>query len=155
MLFRSTSLAAQITTDAATVKTLATEFQAASAAAAPGVCSQLQAGISTYAADQSQVLSLAGNLPTTVATQVSAISLLVSGTVTSILTLIPNCAQAAALRDSLARTAPPLPLRSFINSYNSQLKTKTGISAVDAYTAKHQVHVHGWAVRHLTLGAAY
>src|ERR1017187_10577373 len=44
----NTSLAAQITTDAATVKTLATEFQAASAAAAPGVCSQLQAGISTY-----------------------------------------------------------------------------------------------------------
>ena len=150
------TLSAKITADAAAIKTLATSFAGASALAAPGACSQLQAAITTYSSDEAQVLALAQVSDPATQQKVIVLSSLVAGTISGILAVIPNCSQAAAARATLARSnAVPLPLKGFIASYNAKLVEKTGNAAVDTYTAKHKVHVHSGVVRALSLGMAY
>jgi len=48
----NSNLAAKINADAAVIKTLAADFAKASSGAAPGKCSQLQAAVADYQADQ-------------------------------------------------------------------------------------------------------
>jgi len=55
----NSNLIAKINADATVVKTLAGDFAMASSLASPGVCSQLQAAISTYQDDQTLVLQAA------------------------------------------------------------------------------------------------
>lgn len=146
----------KITTDAATVKTLAADFAAASSAAAPTVCAQLQAGISTYAADETQVMSLASVSDPATQTKIETLSALVAGTVTGILAVIPACsAVTPASMKALQATSVPVPLKTFVSSYNATLTVPTGNPAVDAFTRSHKVHVHGKFVRMISLGHAY
>ena len=150
----NTALASKITADAATVKTLAADFAASSAAAAPTACAQLQAGISTYAADESQVLALAQVSDSATQAKIETLSALVAGTITGILAVIPSCQQAAAMRAQAEAKAPALPLSSFVSSYNKILAVPTGNLAVDTYTKKHAIHVHSKFVRVVTFGRA-
>src|SRR5271165_4419190 len=55
----NTNLEAKINADATVIKTLAGDFAKASSSAAPGVCSQLNAAIGDYQADQALVLQVA------------------------------------------------------------------------------------------------
>ena len=148
------TLAAKITADATTVKTLANDFAVASASAAPTACAQLQAAIGAYSADQASVLALAQVSDPAIQTKIVVLSSLVAGTVEAITAVIPNCQQAAAARASLSAKAVPLPMRSFVKSYNTNLVVPTGNKAVDAFTKKHKVHVHRKALRVLSLGRA-
>ena len=150
----NTTLAAKITFDAAQIKTLGAAFESASAAAAPIACAQLQAAISVYSADQAQIFAMTPGVDPATQVKIQSLSALISGTVTLILSLIPSCQAAATMRDSLAKTAVPVPLRQFVSSYNSLLVVKTGNAAVDLYTAKHKVHVHSKMVRVLSFGYA-
>jgi len=149
------ALETKITADAATVKTLAADFSAASAAAAPTACAQLQAAINTYSADQSQVMALAQVSDQATEIKIETLSALISGTVVAITAVIPSCQQAAAFKATLEKTAVPLPLKTFVHSYNETLKVKTGNANVDNYTKSNQIHVHGKFVRVISLGLAY
>jgi hypothetical protein len=151
----NTALESQITADAARVKTLAADFSAASAAAAPTACAQLQAAINTYSADQAQVMALAQVSDPATQTKIETLSALISGTIVAITAVIPSCQQAASFKATLEKTAVPLPLKTFVKSYNDTLKVKTGNAAVDSFTKSHEVHVHGKFVRVITLGLAY
>jgi len=147
------ALASKINTDAETIKVLAADFAAASASAAPTACSQLQAAINTYASDEAQVMSLAQISDQATQAKIITLSALVAGTVTAVLAVIPNCRQAVTMRESLASSTVPLPLKTFVSSYNSQLTVKTGNQAVDSYTAKHKIHVHSMLYRTLHFGS--
>lgn len=149
------ALANKITADATTVKTLAADFATASGSAAPTACAQLQSAIATYSADQTQVMALANVSDSATQAKIEVLSSLVAGTVTAVLAVIPSCTQAATMRASLETKAVPLPIKSFIKSYNTNLVVPTGDPAVDSYTSKHKVHVHGKLVRGLTFGMAY
>jgi hypothetical protein len=144
------ALVNKINQDATTIKTLANDFASASTTAAPGVCSQLQAAITTYSNDETQVLALGQVADQATQAKVEILSSLVAGTISAVLAVIPNCQQASVVR--LATTAPPIPLKSFVESYNKNLTVKTGNAKVDSFTAEHKLASHGWLVHVLTLG---
>lgn len=147
-----TALSAKITGDAATVKSLAADFSTASAAASPKVCSQLQAGISTYSQDIGQVMSLAQVSDSATQEKIAVLSGLVTGTVSAVLAVIPNCAVAQAAKLERFKVSPPIPLKNFVETYNAKLVEPTGNAAVDAWTKKHQVHAHSKTTRAVSLG---
>src|SRR5271163_3433082 len=55
----NSNLVAKINTDAAIIKTLASDFAQASSGSASGICQQLQAAVSVYQTDQQLVLQVA------------------------------------------------------------------------------------------------
>ncbi len=138
----------KINNDAAAIKSLAASFASASSLAAPGVCSQLQAAITTYQADQQLVLSTAQVGDANTQLKIQMLSSLIGGTVDSILAIIPSChaSQVAAL------AAPPAGLKNFVVSYNAVLTAKTGNPAVDMLTASLKLHQHSKALRTVTFG---
>jgi hypothetical protein len=138
----NTATTAKINADAANIKVLASDFASAQTAAAPTVCAQLQAAIQVYSNDINQVLTLAQVSDPATQEKIQVLSGLVTGTVVGILAVIPNCQQAVTMRASMESKSVPLPLKSFINSYNSTLVVPTGIVAVDSYTKKHKIHGH-------------
>lgn len=149
-------LEAKINGDAASLKTLAVDFSTASASAAPGVCSQLQSAISTYAQDQQQVLSLANVVDPAVQQKIAVLSALISGSVSAVMAVVPNCnSLAAAPQRANLKAAPPLPLKDFVRNYNAELAKRTGNGMVDKFTSSHKVHVHGGLMRVASLGQAY
>ena len=139
----------KINNDAAAIKSLAASFASASSLAAPGVCSQLQAAITTYQADQQLVLSTAQVGDANTQLKIQMLSSLIGGTVDSILAIIPSChaSQVAALE-----AAPPASLKNFVVSYNAVLTAKTGNPAVDMLTASLKLHQHSKALRTVTFG---
>jgi hypothetical protein len=145
----STAEVAKINNDAASIKTLAADFASASSLAAPGVCSQLQAAISTYQADQQLVLSTALVGEVNTQTKIALLSNLIAGTVDAILAVIPSC---QASPSPAFKSNPPLSLKNFVASYNATLTAKTGNSAVDALTANLKLHQHSRVLRALTFG---
>lgn len=147
----NTSLEAKVAADAATLKTLANDFADASSAAAPAVCSQLQAAITTYGADVTDIEQLAQISDPITQQKVMVLSALVAGTVSTILAVVPSCTPKLA---SLLAGAPPLPLSTFITTYNKELVKSTGVVAVDNFTRSHKLHNHGKLVRVLTGGIA-
>jgi hypothetical protein len=134
----NSNLEAKINADAAVIKTLAGDFAKASSSAAPTVCSQLQAAISTYQADQQLVLSAAQVSDLNTQTKITLLAGLVAGTVQSI--------------GQTFKAAPPYGLSTFVTHYNSILVAPTGNKAVDAATRKLQVHQHSKIVREVTFG---
>lgn len=146
------ALAAKINVDAANVKTLAADFSAASASAAPTACAQLQAAVGIYSADETTVLSLANVSDPATQQKIEILSALVAGTVTEVLAVIPNCQQAATMRASLEKKSVPLPLSSFVQSYNDNLVVPVGSPAVDSFTRSHKIHAHSKLIRVLSLG---
>lgn len=153
----NSTLAAKITTDASSIQTLAKDFAGASSLAAPGVCSQLQAAITTYSQDESQVMSLASVSDPATEAKIETLSALVAGTITAITDVIPSCsaASSATFRAALGAHPVPLPLKSFVRSYNAVLTAPTGKTAVDSFTKSHQVHVHSLLFRTITIGHSF
>lgn len=145
----NSGLAAKINTDAAAIKTLAADFSGASKLAAPGVCSQLQAAVNVYQADQQMVLSVAQVSDVNTQTKITLLSGLVAGTVDAILAVIPACQGPAA---KTLKASPPLNLKNFVTSYNAILTAKTGNASVDAVTLKLKLHRHSRLVRSVTFG---
>lgn len=154
----NSQLATKIDGDAAAVKQDAADFANASAAAAPGACSQLQAALDVYEQDLPSVLAVAQVSNPATQNKIATISALVVGVFSSIAPLIPNCqAPSAAILTARARlttAAPPLALKNFVSSYNTVLVEKTGDASVDAATPNMKLHYHSKAVRVLTLGIA-
>jgi hypothetical protein len=120
----------------------------ASSLAAPGVCSQLQAAVNTYQADQTLVLQAAQVSDQNTQTKITLLSDLVGGTVVAIESVIPSCQSASEAKSF--RTAPPYSLATFINRYNGILVTPTGNPAVDAATRKLKLHRHPGFLRAIT-----
>lgn len=143
-------LVKKIDSDAAAIRTLAGDFAKVSSSAAPGVCEQLQAALSTYQADQQLVLQVAQVSDTKTQTKITLLADLVAGTVQAITAVIPSCQSAASARDFKAQ--PPIKLQNFVTDYNAILKIKTGNAAVDAITPKLALHEHSRIERALTLG---
>jgi hypothetical protein len=139
----------KINTDAAAIKSLASDFASASLLAAPGVCSQLQASIAAYQSDQQLVLSAAQVSDANTQMKITLLSNLVEGTVDAVLAVIPSC-QAAKI--AMPLSAPPLSLMGFVTSYNAILTTKTGDAAVDTLTPNLKLYRHSRILRALTLG---
>jgi len=139
------NLAAKINADATVIKTLAGDFAAASSVAAPGVCSQLQAAVSAYQADQTLVLQVAqvGDLNTQ--TKITLLADLVGGTIVAIEAVIPSCQTAAPAK--AFRSAPPYSVSTFVSRYNGVLVAPTGNPAVDAVTQKLRLHRHSVLAR--------
>jgi hypothetical protein len=140
-------LATKINSDAATIKQLAGDFASASAAAAPGVCQQLNAAIGVYTQDQQAVLALAQVSDSATQQKIAVLSGLVTSTIAAITAVIPQC------QNRLAKMAePPLNVQRFVADYNAALTARTGNAAVDAVTPKLKVHKHCAVVRYATLG---
>lgn len=145
------SLQTKINTDAATIKQLAADFAAASAASAPGVCQQLNAAVAVYSQDQQQVLALAQVSNSATQQKIVILAGLVASTIGAITAVIPQC-QNAALAKSI-KVSPPLSIRHFVNDYNAALTAPTGDAAVDALTPKLKIHQHSKFARVVTFGA--
>ncbi len=130
----NSNLTAKINADATVIKTLAGDLATASSLAAPGVCLQLQAAVSTYQADQTLVLQAAQVSDRNAQTKITLLTNLVGGTVVAIESVIPSCQSAAAAKSF--RSAPPYSLTAFVNRYDVILVMPTGNPAVDAITPK-------------------
>lgn len=139
----------KINTDAAAIKSLASDFAGASLLAAPGVCSQLLASIAAYQSDQQLVLSAARVSDANTQMKITLLSNLAEGTVDAVLAVIPSC---QAAKFAMPLSAPPLSLMEFVTSYNAILMTKTGDPAVDTLTPNLKLRRHSGILRALTLG---
>jgi len=115
--------------------------------AAPGFCSQLNAAVGDYQADQALVLEVAQVQDPNTQTKITVLADLVAGTVQAITAVIPSCNSAASFRGAL-----PYSLSTFIAHYNSILVAPTGNKAVDAEARKLQLHQHSTVVRAITFG---
>jgi len=144
----NSNLIAKINADATVVKTLAGDFAMASSLAAPGVCSQLQAAVSAYQADQTLVLQVAQVSDQNTQTKIALLADLVGGTVVAIESVIPSCQSASAAKSF--RSALPYSLTTFVSRYNGVLVTPTGNPAVDAVTQKLKLQRHSVFVRAIT-----
>jgi hypothetical protein len=144
----NSGLAAKINTDAAVIKTLVGDFAVASSLTAPGVCSQLQAAVSAYQADQGLVLQVAQVSDQNTQTKIALLADLVGGTVVAIESVIPSCQSASAAKSF--RSAPPYSITTFVNRYNGILVMPTGNPAVDATTQKLRLHRHSAFLRAIT-----
>jgi len=144
----NSNLITKINADATVIKTLAGDFAKASSLAAPGVCSQLQAAVSSYQADQALVLQVAQVSDQNTQTKITLLADLVGGTVLAIESVIPSCQSHSAAKS--VRSAPPYSLVTFVNRYNSVLATPTGNPAVDGITQKLKLHRHSMFVRAIT-----
>jgi hypothetical protein len=142
------TLAAKINTDAAGIKTLATDFATLSSGSGSGVCQQLQAAVSTYQADQQLVLQIAQVGDPNTQTKITLLTGLVAGTVEAITAVIPSCQSSA----STMKGGPPFNISSFAATYNGILLAPTGDAAVDELTPKLILHRHSKFVRLTTLG---
>jgi len=144
----NSNLEAKINADATVIKTLASDFAKASSSAAPGVCSQLNAAIGDYQADQALVMQVAQVSDTNTQTKITLLADLVTGTVQAITAVIPSCqANAQAFK-----TSAPYSLSTFVAHYNSILVAPTGNRAVDVATGKLKLHQHSKIVRVVTFG---
>lgn len=143
----SATQVSKINNDAAAIRDLASEFARASAVAAPGVCSQLQAAIGAYQADEALVLSAAQVSDPNTEAKITLLSNLVEGTVDAILGVIPSCQLSHAAR---FEAAPPVSVKNFVATYNAILTAKTGNPAVDAMTEELMLHRHRKVVRTLS-----
>jgi len=146
----NSNLAAKINADAAVIKTLAADFAKASSGAAPGKCSQLQAAVADYQADQALVLQVAQVSDPNTQTKITLLANLVAGTVDAITAVIPSCQNAASTQSMKA--TPPYSVSTFADHYNSILVAKTGNAAVDAMTPKLKLYRHSKFVRAITFG---
>jgi len=145
----NTQLENKIRTDAATIKSLATDFANAAADSAPGVCKQLDAAINVYQQDLVQVLQLAQVSDPNTQSKVTILTTLVATTIEGIIAVIPSC-NAAQVKNVKAQ--PPFELKHFISNYNSALTAKTGNAPVDKLTPKLKLHQHNAFVRAITFG---
>ncbi|MFZ0799737.1 MAG: hypothetical protein WCA13_09610 [Terriglobales bacterium] len=144
----NSNLIAKINADATVIKTLAGDLAIASSLAAPGVCSQLEAAVSAYQADQALVLQVAQVSDQNTQTKITLLAGLVGGTVVAIESVIPSC-QSASVAKSF-RSVPPYSLTTFVNRYNGVMAMPTGNPAVDTVTQKLKLHRHSVFVRVVT-----
>ncbi|HLX83323.1 MAG TPA: hypothetical protein VKR59_05470 [Terriglobales bacterium] len=142
------TLAAKINTDAADIKTLATDFAKLSSGSGSGVCQQLQAAVSTYQADQELVLQMAQVGDPNTQTKITLLTSLVAGTVEAITAVIPSCQTSA----QAMKGTPPFNISNFAAAYNSILLAPTGNAAVDQLTPNLILHRHSKFVRLTTFG---
>lgn len=149
----NSGLQAKINTDAASIKSLAADFAKASSAAAPSVCSQLDAAIQAYSADQSQVLQLAQVSDPATQTKITLLLNLVTGTVAAITAVIPSCQNAAVVK-SFRASKPPLSVANFVSEYNAILVVPVPNQNVNARTKQLKLHQHSKLVRYATFGYA-
>jgi hypothetical protein len=141
----------KITQDAANLKTLAADFQAANGANAPTACQELKAGMTVLTDDSAVVLSIvqslgpqAGNLPLILASA--------NAFVIAISALIPSCATPAALRLSIPKAVDAIDANKMISTYNAILVQPSGNQAVDSYAKSHKIHAHSKMFRILSFG---
>jgi hypothetical protein len=113
------------------------------------VCSQLQAAVSAYQADQTLVLQVAQVSNQNTQTKIALLGDLAGGTVLAIESVIPSCQNAPASK--AFRKAPPYSLTAFISRYNDVLVMPTGNPAVDAVTQKLKLHRQSVFARAITL----
>jgi hypothetical protein len=146
----NSALAAKVTSDATDIKTLASDFAAASSASAPGICQALQSAVSVYQADQQLVLQVAQVSDSNTQTKITLLADLVAGTVNAITAAIPSC-QNKAVSKSISR-APSYRISTFADRYNDILVARTGNAAVDSITPKLKLHRHSRFARSVSFG---
>jgi hypothetical protein len=144
----NSNLAAKINTDAADIKTLAAAFAADQSTNA---CTTLENAIATYQADQQLVMQVAQVSDSATQTKIALLADLVAGTVQAITAVIPACQAPASVAKKFG-ASPPLKLSTFVSSYNTVLRAKTGNAAVDALTPKLTIHQHGKFARLASVG---
>jgi hypothetical protein len=146
----NSNLVTKINADATIIRTLASDFAAASSGAGSGVCQQLQAAVSAYQADQQLVLQAAQVSDPNTQTKITLLVDSVAGTVAAIAAVIPSCESATSFRSM--KSTPPYSVSTFAAHYNSILVAPTGNAAVDAATRKMKLHQHSKLVRMVTFG---
>lgn len=130
------TLPAKIQADIASVESLESTFQSASAANKPGIEGELNAAFSTLNTDISAVEQLANISDPKTQAQLQVLVGLVESGVELAEGLIPSSTAAAALN---AKLSPG----DLVDSFNKTLSAKTGNTNVDAIRGKlHRVHAH-------------
>jgi hypothetical protein len=148
-------LAAKVNGDAANLKKVLSDYQVASTAAQPGMCSQVQATLNVYEEDLPAVLAVAQVSNQNVQSKIAAISALTVRLFASSEPLIPGCQAPPSPKAMMATLHPAsVDLKTFIPAYNAALTSPTGHPAVDKATPGMKLHEHSKAVRMLTLGIA-
>jgi hypothetical protein len=140
---------AKINGDATALKSLASDYATASAAAAPGVCSQLNAAIGVFGQDITAVEAVAQVTDVNTQTKITLLFSLVSGTVQAITAVVPSCKAGVVAN---YKSVPPLSVKNFVADYNARLVAKTGNASVDALTPKLKLHQHSKLVRYASAG---
>jgi hypothetical protein len=146
----NSTLTTKINADASSIKTLAADFAAASAGAAPGVCQQLQSAVRVYQADQQLVLQVAQVGDPNTQAKIALLANLVAGTVSAITAAIPPCQNTAAIRS--IENEGSYGASNFIDQYNRILVAPTGMAPVDVLTPKLKLYVHSKFVRAISFG---
>jgi hypothetical protein len=145
-------LQAKVTADSAALNTLITTFDAAAAADKGSIQAEVNGAFATLQQDLSQVFTLAQVSNPATQAKIASLITLVQGLVQIAEAAIPAPAATATASATVKRT--PVSASEFVSTWNKTLTAKTGDAKVDAYTAKHQYHRHGWAVRQLTFHVA-
>lgn len=154
-----TSLGQKIQTDAALVQKLYTDYE--SNVGNGGAWNDLNAAFTTFSADVQQAFALAqvanpvvqGKIVAMVAAAQTLFAI-----IESLLPSPPASAGPAAVKSAhFAAHAPSQAgwtLGDCVTSWNKLMVTKTGNTALDASTAKMQIHIHSWLLRQVTFHGA-
>lgn len=143
------ALKTKINSDAAALKSIASDYATASAAAAPDVCSQVNAEIGVFGQDIASVLAIAQVSDVNTQMKITLLSDLVTGTVQAITAVVPSCKAGVVAN---FKSVPPLSVKNFVADYNARLVAKTGNASVDALTPKLRLHQHSKLVRYASAG---
>jgi hypothetical protein len=148
----NTALAAKITTDAADLKAVATDFANASAASAPATCQQVQAAVGVLSKDFSDVLEIVNVDSSSSKSLALQLFGLADSAFLTVTALIPSCQNPVALKASLAKASPAISANQFIGQYNTALTQPTSNVSVNAYAKAHKIHAHNKFIRVLSFG---
>lgn len=143
----NSSLEAKVTGDVAAISKLYTDYQAAVGSDKQTIAADITAAFSVLNTDLATVYTVAQVKDPVTQAKIAALIGLIETAV--------QIAEAFITPPTATRSsAASLTASQLVDSYNKILTAKTGNSKVDAYTSKHELHIHGTVVRHLTFGVA-
>jgi hypothetical protein len=139
----------KITTDAAALKKLATDF-ANGTGPTPTTCQEVQAAANLLNDDAATVLVLVQSVGSA-NSNLAAIFAAADAFVIVIVGLIPSCASPAALKASVPAKVAKIDVGALVSAYNIALTKPSGNAAVDAFAKANKLPEHGKLVHVLTL----
>lgn len=149
----NSALPSKINADVAGLEKLYSDFQAAQAAAKPGIQGDIASGFDVLNADLGTAFSIAQVSDPNTEAKITALIGLVQTGVGIAEAIVPAPSPAPVTAKAVVST--PLSASAIADSWNKILTAKTGNVKVDAYTkTAHRIHVHNVFTRTTTLGIA-
>lgn len=149
----NTALASKVTADVAAIETLDTDLITATAASAPGIRGDINAGFTVLTQDLGSIFVLANVSDVNTQAKLTALIDLIQSAVNIAEAAIPgNTPTSMRTLRFGATSIPNLDASTLVGSWNQILVAKTGNKFVDAYTPKHKLHYHSKVWRIATAG---